>query len=81
MNVKWSAVALADLNRFTEFLRQRFPHLAPLIAHELIAKAEIIAANPGLVPLLKAMRNTVGWYCEYSMRRMLCNIVSATTAS
>jgi plasmid stabilization system protein ParE len=48
MNVKWSAVALADLNRFTEFLRQRFPHLAPLIAHELIAKAEIIAANPRL---------------------------------
>ena len=48
MKVEWSAIALADLNRFTEFLRQRFPNLAPLIAQELIAKAEILASNPRL---------------------------------
>jgi plasmid stabilization system protein ParE len=48
MKVEWSARALADLNRFASFLQQHFPHLAPLIARELIGKAGIIGSNPKL---------------------------------
>lgn len=46
MKVEWSAIALADLNRFADFLQQHFPYLAPLIARELISRAEIIGSNP-----------------------------------
>jgi plasmid stabilization system protein ParE len=48
MKVEWSVRALADLNRFAEFLQQHFPHLAPLIARELIGRAEILGSNPKL---------------------------------
>lgn len=48
MKVEWSVIALADLNRFADFLQQHFPHLAPLIARELISRAEIIGSNPRL---------------------------------
>jgi plasmid stabilization system protein ParE len=68
MNVEWSAVALADLNRFTGFLRQRFPHLAPLIASELIAKSEIIAVNPRLGPAIEG---------DEEYRRLVLRVLNA----
>jgi hypothetical protein len=39
MNVEWSDDALADLDRFSDFLRHIFPALAKRVAHEIIAKA------------------------------------------
>ncbi len=46
MKVEWSADALADLDRFAAFLHERYPSLAPLIAQEIIEKAELLARHP-----------------------------------
>lgn len=48
MKIEWSAAALADLDRFANFLQTDFPNLAGVVAHEIIAKADAIAANPRL---------------------------------
>lgn len=48
MKVEWSADALADLDRFAEFLHAHFPHLAALLGRDLIERAKLLAANPNL---------------------------------
>lgn len=48
VKVEWSAVALADLDRFTEFLHERHPRLAAIVASEIIAKAKLLEHNPDL---------------------------------
>ena len=40
--------ALADLDRFAEFLHGHFPALAPIVAEELIAKTNVLSVNPKL---------------------------------
>ncbi|MGE0752269.1 MAG: type II toxin-antitoxin system RelE/ParE family toxin [Variibacter sp.] len=44
--LEWSAVALADLDRFARFLMQQDPRLAALIAEELIRGAEVLESHP-----------------------------------
>jgi plasmid stabilization system protein ParE len=39
MKLEWSAAALADLDRFARFLQDHYPHLAGVIAAEIISKA------------------------------------------
>lgn len=46
MTVEWSADALADLNRFALFLRDKHPSLAKRVAAEIIAKAQVLADHP-----------------------------------
>jgi plasmid stabilization system protein ParE len=46
MKLEWSAAAVADLDRFAEFLHDRDPAMARRIAAEIIAKARIIEAHP-----------------------------------
>ena len=48
MKLEWSALALADLDRFAVFLRDRHPRLAALVAREILAKAQLLEANPQL---------------------------------
>jgi plasmid stabilization system protein ParE len=48
VRIEWSAAALADLDRFANFLQNDFPSLAGIVAQEIIAKADLIAANPRL---------------------------------
>jgi plasmid stabilization system protein ParE len=48
MNVEWSADALADLDRFADFLAERHPRLAAIVAREIIAKLQILSDNPKL---------------------------------
>ncbi len=62
MKIEWSVAALADLDRFASFLQTDFPNLAALVAQEIIAKADMIAANPRLGRLLdeqKSLRQVV----------------------
>ena len=62
MKIEWSAAALADLDRFANFLQTDFPNLAGVIAREIIAKADEIAANPRLDRVLderKSFRQVV----------------------
>jgi plasmid stabilization system protein ParE len=46
MKLEWSAAALADLERFSEFLRQHYPHLAPIVGREIVAKTRVLEEQP-----------------------------------
>jgi plasmid stabilization system protein ParE len=46
MRLEWSATALADLDRFASFLRERHPAIAGIVAREILAKAQILEAHP-----------------------------------
>ncbi|HUI94685.1 MAG TPA: type II toxin-antitoxin system RelE/ParE family toxin [Xanthobacteraceae bacterium] len=48
MRLEWSDDALADLDRFAQFLRDRHPSLAAIVAREIIDKAAILAERPQL---------------------------------
>jgi plasmid stabilization system protein ParE len=46
MKIEWSAAALADLDRFADFLQERHPALSGIVAHEIIAKARVLSDHP-----------------------------------
>jgi plasmid stabilization system protein ParE len=48
MNVEWSADALADLDRFADFLARHHPRLAPIVAEQIIARVQILSETPKL---------------------------------
>ena len=48
MRLEWSAAALADLDRFAAFLQDRHPHLANIVAVEILEKARILQEHPQL---------------------------------
>jgi toxin ParE1/3/4 len=48
MKIEWSAAALADLDRFAEFLEDRHPALSAIVAREIIAKTQILVDHPQL---------------------------------
>jgi addiction module RelE/StbE family toxin len=48
MTVDWSDEALADLERFAEFLHREHPSLAAKVAAEIISKVQALAVHPQL---------------------------------
>jgi len=46
MKIEWSVAALTDLDRFAEFLETRHPTLSTIVAREIIAKAQVLSAQP-----------------------------------
>lgn len=46
VDIEWSQSALADLERFGEFLRDQHPELARTIAQEIVDKAQVLADFP-----------------------------------
>ena len=48
MKLEWSDAALADLNRFAEFLNREHPSLAANVATEIIRKADVLSEHPRL---------------------------------
>src|SRR5437899_165974 len=48
MRVAWSPSALADLNRFRAFLRERHPRIADMAGREIHKKVEVLADFPFL---------------------------------
>jgi plasmid stabilization system protein ParE len=48
MKLQWSAVAIADLDRFAAFLHDRHPRLAAIVAREILAKAQSLEDHPEL---------------------------------
>ena len=48
MKIEWSDDAIADLDRFADFLHERHPSLARRIAAEIAEKANLLAERPHL---------------------------------
>lgn len=48
MNLEWSNEALADLDRFAEFLNREHPALAAIVASEIIGRAQVLSEHPQL---------------------------------
>ena len=48
MRLEWSELALADLDRFAEFLHHKFPHLATQVAAAIIEESRTLLDHPRL---------------------------------
>ena len=48
MRLEWSELALADLDRFAEFLHEKFPQLASQVAAAIIEESRILVEHPRL---------------------------------
>jgi plasmid stabilization system protein ParE len=48
IDVEWSDDALADLDRFATFLHDQSPELAAVVAHEIIARVQVLSRHPKL---------------------------------
>jgi toxin ParE1/3/4 len=48
MNLEWSDDALADLDRFAEFLHREHPSLAAIVATEIVNKVQVLTTHPFL---------------------------------
>lgn len=48
MKLEWSDQALANLDRFADFLHRQHPSLAAIVASEIIAKVQVLSEHPKL---------------------------------
>jgi plasmid stabilization system protein ParE len=76
MMLEWSDQALADLDRFVEFLDRKHPSLAPVVAREIVDKAQILSAHPQLGRPLAVVKNIARSCYRSSARLTSFNIVS-----
>jgi plasmid stabilization system protein ParE len=84
MKLEWSDDALADLDRFVEFLSKQRPSLASAVASQIIAKVEVprsrfSVSTRGLVGPSAGARSTGSWCCRSPVPRTFFGI--ASTAS
>jgi plasmid stabilization system protein ParE len=48
MKLEWSDAALADLDRFADFLDREHPALAAIVAREIVDKVQVLSEHPKL---------------------------------
>ena len=48
MKLEWSDAALADIDRFVEFLNRENPSLAGVVAGEIVGKVQVLSEHPML---------------------------------
>ena len=48
MRLEWSDAALADIDRFVEFLNREHPSLAGVVADEILGKVRVLSEHPML---------------------------------
>lgn len=48
MKLEWSDEAIADLDRFVEFLNQEHPSLASIVAEQIVDKVQVLETHPQL---------------------------------
>jgi plasmid stabilization system protein ParE len=46
MKLEWSDQALADLDRFAEFLQREHPSLAAVVAKEIVGMTQVLSEHP-----------------------------------
>jgi toxin ParE1/3/4 len=68
VEIAWAADALADLQRFAEFLHSRHPTLAEKVAQAIIAKAQLLAEHPRL-------GRPIAYHSEY--RQIVLQVLNA----
>jgi plasmid stabilization system protein ParE len=48
VKIEWSAGAVADLDRFADFLQSRFPTMARIVGREIVQKVDLLVQRPEL---------------------------------
>jgi plasmid stabilization system protein ParE len=76
MNLEWSDEALADLDRFVEFLNRERPSLAAVVAKEIIGRAQVLSAHPELGRPLAGRKEYRQLVLQVLARLTCFNIVS-----
>jgi plasmid stabilization system protein ParE len=80
MKIEWSAAALTDLDRFAEFLQDRYPPLSSIVAREIIAKARVLSDHPLLGRAIAGREEYRQVVLRSSTRPMSFNTVCSTVA-
>jgi plasmid stabilization system protein ParE len=81
MRLEWSDEALADLDRFVEFLHRQHPSLAATVASEIISKVQVLISHPRLGRPLPGERNIGKSSCRFSVPPMYFSIALMVSAS
>jgi plasmid stabilization system protein ParE len=76
MKLEWSDEALADLDRFAEFLDREHPSLAAIVATEIMDKVRVLSEHPQLGRPIAGRKNIARSYCRFSVRLTCFNIAS-----
>ena len=76
MKLEWSDAALADIDRFVEFLNREHPSLAGVVAGEIVGKVQVLSEHPMLGRPIAAGKSTDKLYCRSWVRLTSSNIAS-----
>ena len=76
MKLEWSDAALADIDRFVEFLNREHPSLAGVVAGEIIGKVQVLSEHPMLGGRSLAGKSTDKLHCRSWERLTSSNIAS-----
>ena len=77
MMLEWSDEALADLDRFAEFLSQKHPSLAPVVAREIVDRYRCCASTRSSEDHLPVAKN-IARSCYRSWARLTCFNIATT---
>jgi plasmid stabilization system protein ParE len=80
MRLEWSDEALADLDRFAEFLHRDHPALAAIVAAEITDKVQVLSNIRNWGARSPVGKNIVNSYCRCSARLTCFNIASMASA-
>ena len=64
MKFEWSDEALADLDRFVEFLNREHSSLASIVAGEIVSKVQVLIDHPRLGDQSRLERSIARSYCK-----------------
>ena len=64
MKLEWSDAALADIDRFVEFLNREHPSLAGVVAGEIVGKVQVLSEHQCWGGRSLAGKSTDKLYCR-----------------
>jgi plasmid stabilization system protein ParE len=71
VKVEWSVAALADLDRFEQFLRREYPHLALIATKAITDAARVLEVHPKLGRPIAGRDQ----YCQMVLRVLKANYI------